>query len=189
MSSIQDNIYPVFDQLLKRADKERLLEQSAQTFWLTGLSGSGKTTIAKGLEKKLHQIGYLCYVLDGDNIRSGINKNLTFTLEDRVENIRRIAEVNKLINDCGVITINSFVSPTREIRQMAREIIGEAYNEVYVHVSLETAEARDVKGLYKKARKGEIKGMTGIDSPYEAPIAADLEIKTAEQTLDESAPV
>lgn len=186
MSSIQDNIYPVFDQLLKRADKERLLEQSAQTFWLTGLSGSGKTTIAKGLEKKLHQIGYLCYVLDGDNIRSGINKNLTFTLEDRVENIRRIAEVNKLINDCGVITINSFVSPTREIRQMAREIIGEAYNEVYVHVSLETAEARDVKGLYKKARAGEIKNFTGIDSPFEKPDPADITIDTETQSVEES---
>jgi len=163
-----------------------MLGQKAMCFWLTGLSGSGKTTIAKALEQKLHDMGFLVMVLDGDNIRTGISKNLSFSVEDRQENIRRIAEVNKLINDSGVITINSFVSPTIEIRSMAREIIGTNFNEVFVNASLETCEARDVKGLYKKVRAGEIKNFTGVDSPFEAPNPADLEIITDNETLEES---
>lgn len=181
-----DNIHPTFDQLLDRSAREKMLGQKAMCFWLTGLSGSGKTTIAKALEQKLHDMGFLVMVLDGDNIRTGISKNLSFSVEDRQENIRRIAEVNKLINDSGVITINSFVSPTIEIRSMAREIIGTNFNEVFVNASLETCEARDVKGLYKKVRAGEIKNFTGVDSPFEAPNPADLEIVTDNETLEES---
>ncbi len=186
-SALTENIYPVFDQLLDRSAREELLEQKACCFWLTGLSGSGKTTVAKGLEKRLHQMGYLCMVLDGDNIRTGISKNLTFSAEDRTENIRRIAEVNRLMNDGGIITINSFVSPTKAIRSMAKEIIGpDSFNEVFINASLEACEERDVKGLYKKARAGEIKNFTGIDAPFEAPDPADLEVRTDQQTIEES---
>lgn len=183
---MQENIHTTFDQLLKRTDREKLLNQKANCFWLTGLSGSGKTTIAKGLEKKLHDLGYLCIVLDGDNIRSGISNNLTFSETDRAENIRRIAEVNKLMNDAGVITLSSFISPTEAIRASAANIIGNAFNEVYVNASVEACEARDVKGLYKKARAGEIKNFTGIDAPFEVPQNPAIEIKTEEQTITES---
>lgn len=183
---MQENIHTTFDQLLKRADREKLLSQKANCFWLTGLSGSGKTTIAKGVEKKLHNLGYLCIVLDGDNIRSGISNNLTFSDVDRAENIRRIAEVNKLMNDVGVITLSSFISPTKAIRATAADIIGDAFNEVFINTSLEACEARDVKGLYKKVRAGEIKNFTGIDAPYEAPKIPSIEIKTEDQTIAES---
>ncbi len=181
------NIHTTFDRLLKRADKEALLNQKSCCLWMTGLSGSGKTTIAQGLEKKLHVDGYLTQVLDGDNIRSGINNNLGFSLADREENIRRIAEVTKLYVNSGLITINCFVSPTIDIRNMAKEIIGEAdMLEVFVNTPLEVCEARDVKGLYKKARAGEIKNFTGIDSPFEAPVSPAFELKTDNQTVEES---
>jgi len=183
---VVDNIHPTFDQLLGRKDRETLLSQHVAAFWLTGLSGSGKTTVAKGLELKLHELGFLCIVLDGDNIRTGISKNLAFSLEDRAENIRRIAEVNKLMNDAGVVTINSFVSPTMAIRSSAKTIIGDVFEEVYINASLEACERRDVKGLYKKARAGEIKNFTGIDAPFEAPGNPGIEIKTDEQTIEES---
>lgn len=181
-----ENIHPTFDQLLNRVDREKLLEQNTVALWLTGLSGSGKTTVAKGLERKLHDMGFLCMVLDGDNIRTGISNGLTFAEEDRQENIRRIAEVNKLMNDGGIITINSFVSPTIAIRNSARAIIGDTFEEVYINASLEACEARDVKGLYKKVRDGEIKNFTGIDAPFEAPNPPDLEIKTDEESIEES---
>lgn len=181
-----DNIHTTFEQLLNRTDRERLLSQHSFSFWLTGLSGSGKTTLAKGLERKLHNLGYLCMVLDGDNIRTGISRNLDFSLEGRAENIRRIAEVNKLMNDGGIITINSFVSPTKAIRLRAKDIIGDVFEEVYINASLEACEARDVKGLYKKARSGEIKNFTGIDAPFEAPESPALEIKTDEETIEKS---
>ncbi|MEM9846630.1 MAG: adenylyl-sulfate kinase [Bacteroidota bacterium] len=182
-----NNIHPIFDRLLQRADREQRLNQRAKVLWLTGLSGSGKSTIAQHLERKLHNEGFFAQVLDGDNIRSGINSNLGFSLEDRKENIRRIAEIAKLYLHSGIITLNSFVSPTKAIRNYAREIVGEAdFLEIYINTPLAVCESRDVKGLYKKARKGEIKGFTGIDSPYEAPENPAFEIKTADQTIEES---
>ncbi len=187
MREEQNNIFSVFDELLPREEKEKLLKQRGAVIWMTGLSGSGKTTLAKYLEKKLHQKGYLTQVLDGDNIRTGINNNLSFSADDRKENIRRIAEVSKLFVNCGVITINSFVSPTEEIRQQARQIIGETdFIEVFVNTPLTECEKRDVKGLYAKARKGEIKNFTGIDAPFEHPAHPALEILTENKTIEES---
>jgi adenylylsulfate kinase len=182
-----NNIHPIFDRLLLRSDREQRLGQRSKVLWLTGLSGSGKSTIAVHLEQKLYNSGFFAQVLDGDNIRSGINNNLTFSNEDRKENIRRISEIAKLYLNSGVITLNSFISPTLAIRDMAKEIIGEDdFIEVYVNTPLEVCEARDVKGLYKKARKGEIKGFTGIDAPYEVPSNPDLEVKTDQMTIEES---
>ncbi|MEO1714092.1 MAG: adenylyl-sulfate kinase [Bacteroidota bacterium] len=182
-----DNIHPIFDRLLGRADREQRLNQRSKVLWLTGLSGSGKSTIAQHLERKMHNEGFFAQVLDGDNIRSGINNNLGFTIEDRQENIRRIAEVAKLYLNSGVITLNSFISPTKEIRDFAKGIIGaDDYLEIYINAPLEVCEERDVKGLYQKARSGAIKGFTGIDSPYEAPVNPDLEIKTNKMTIEEA---
>ncbi|MDF1865595.1 MAG: adenylyl-sulfate kinase [Saprospiraceae bacterium] len=176
---LETNIHPIFNQLLKREDREKRLNQKSKIFWLTGLSGSGKSTIAQGLERKLFNEGFFVQVLDGDNIRTGINNNLGFSLDDREENIRRISEVAKLYLNSGIITVCSFISPTIEIRSFAKKIIGEDdFAEVYINAPIEVCETRDVKGLYKKARKGEIKGFTGIDSPYEAPRNPDLEIRT-----------
>ncbi len=175
------NIFPTQDRLLKRADKEKLLGQRAKVIWMTGLSGSGKTTIAKALEAKLHDASLMVCVLDGDNIREGINSNLGFSDEDRLENIRRIAEVSKLFLENGIICINCFVSPTIQIRELAKSIIGpDDFLEVYVNAPLEICEKRDVKGLYKKARAGEIADFTGISAPFEAPPDAALEIRTDE---------
>jgi len=182
-----ENIHPIFDRLLQRADREKRLNQKAKVLWLTGLSGSGKSTIAQALERILYNQGFFAQVLDGDNIRSGINSNLGFSMEDRKENIRRISEIAKLYVNSGVISINSFISPTIEIRRFAQEIIGgEDFIEVFINTSLEVCESRDVKGLYKKARAGEIKGFTGIDSPYEKPINPAIEIKTDGQSVEES---
>lgn len=186
MGSEENHIYPVFDQILRREDKEKLLNQRSKVIWCTGLSGAGKTTLAKNLEKALHVQGYLTQVLDGDNIRSGINNNLKFTEEDRKENIRRIAEVSKLLIHSGVITINSFISPTDDIRQMAMDIIGkENFIEIYVEAPIEVCEERDVKGLYAKARAGKIKNFTGIDSPFEAPKNPDIVINTDKFSISE----
>ena len=180
-------IHPIFHDLLTRSDKEDLLKQNSLVLWMTGLSGSGKSTVAKGVEKVLHQKGFLTQVLDGDNVRSGINNNLGFSDEDRTENIRRIAEVTKLFVDCGIITINSFVSPTKAIRQQAKDTIGaDNFYEVYINAPFEVCEQRDVKGLYAKARKGEIKNFTGLDAPFEAPEKADLEVKTFSEPIEES---
>lgn len=182
-----ENIHPIFDRLIQRADREKRLNQQSKVLWLTGLSGSGKSTIAQALERALYNNGFFAQVLDGDNIRSGINNNLGFTIEDRKENIRRIAEVSKLYVHTGIICINSFISPTKEIRDYAKSIIGEEnFVEVYINAPIEVCEDRDVKGLYKKARAGEIKGFTGIDSPYEAPENPDFEIKTNENTVEEA---
>ncbi|MGC9330690.1 MAG: adenylyl-sulfate kinase [Bacteroidales bacterium] len=181
-----ENIHPVFDQILKREDKEKLLGQKSMVIWCTGLSGAGKTTLAKNMEKALHNKGMLTQVLDGDNVRSGINNNLGFTEEDRYENIRRIAEVSKLLVESGVITINSFISPTDKIRQMAMDIIGkENFIEIFVKAPLEVCEARDTKGLYKKAREGKIKNFTGINSPFEVPQNPDLVIDTHQNSIEE----
>ncbi len=181
-----ENIHPIFDQLLSQEKQEILLNQKGAVYWLTGLSGSGKSTIAKGVEKELYDQGYLVKVLDGDNIRSGVCNNLGFSLEDRKENIRRISEVAKLFKETGVITLCSFVSPTIDIRESAKKIIGKDFHEVFINTPLEVCEARDVKGLYKKAREGMIKNFTGIDSPFENPENPSLEIKTKDQTIEES---
>ena len=155
--------------------------------WLTGLSGSGKSTIAIALERELHKRGLLCRILDGDNIRSGINNNLGFSAEDRVENIRRIAEIGKLFVDTGIITIAAFISPSNELRQMATRIIGaENFLEIYVSTPLVECEKRDVKGLYAKARRGEIKNFTGISAPFEAPEHPALSLDTSKLSLEES---
>lgn len=186
MSKTPENIFPVFDSILGREAKETLLKQKAVVIWFTGLSGSGKTTIAIGLEKALNNKGILTQVIDGDNIRAGINNNLGFSDEDRKENIRRIAEVSKLFLNCGVVTINCFVSPTNEIRQQAKEIIGENdFLEVFINTPIEICEQRDVKGLYKKARAGEIKDFTGINAPFEAPTNPFLDVKTKNKTVEQ----
>lgn len=182
-----NNIYPIFDRMLARADKEALLKQHSVMVWFTGLSGSGKSTIAIALERELHKRGLLCRILDGDNIRCGINNNLGFSPEDRVENIRRIAEVSKLFVDSGIITIAAFISPNNELREMAASIIGkDDFVEVYVSTPLEECERRDVKGLYAKARRGEIKEFTGISAPFEAPAHPALTLDTSVLSLEES---
>ncbi|GGJ86361.1 MULTISPECIES: adenylyl-sulfate kinase [Parabacteroides] len=188
MSNTQsNNIYPIFDRMMGREDKESLLRQRSVMVWFTGLSGSGKSTIAIALERELHQRGLLCRILDGDNIRSGINNNLGFSPEDRVENIRRIAEVSKLFIDTGVITIAAFISPNNDLREMASSIIGkENFLEIYVNTPIEECERRDVKGLYAKARRGEIKDFTGVSAPFEAPEHPALSLDTSVLSLEES---
>lgn len=182
-----EHIHPIFDRLIQRVDREQFLRQQSKVLWLTGLSGSGKSTIAQHLERKMYNKGFFAQVLDGDNIRSGINNNLGFSVEDRQENIRRIAEIAKLFLQSGIITINSFISPTISIRKMAEDIIGkENFIEIYINAPLEICEARDVKGLYQKARDGIITGFTGIDSPYEAPIHPYLEIKTDQLSIEQA---
>jgi adenylylsulfate kinase len=171
-----------------RDDRARLLNQTGATLWFTGLSGSGKSTVAVALEKALFAQGRLVYRLDGDNVRMGINKNLGFSAEDRAENIRRIGEVAKLFVDAGVIVLSSFVSPYRDDRDLVRrlhEAAGMQFIEIYVDVPLEEAEKRDPKGLYKKARAGEIKNFTGISDPYEAPDAAELVLPSHQMSLEE----
>ena len=184
---MEKHIYPIFDRMLQRNDREKLLGQKGIMLWFTGLSGSGKSTLAIALERELYISGILCRILDGDNIRTGINNNLGFTEADRVENIRRIAEVAKLFVDCGVVTIAAFISPTEQIRQMAADIIGkDDFFEIYVNTPLEVCEERDVKGLYKKARQGEIKNFTGISAPFEAPLNPAITIDTSACSLEES---
>ena len=185
--SEENHIYPIFDRMLGRKDKEDLLHQHSVMIWFTGLSGSGKSTLAIALERELQNRGLLCRILDGDNIRSGINNNLGFTAEDRVENIRRIAEIGKLFVDTGVITVAAFISPNNELREMASNIIGkENFVEVYISTPIEECEKRDVKGLYAKARRGEIKNFTGISAPFEAPEDAALSIDTSKHSVKES---
>ena len=182
-----ENIYPIFEKMLQRKDREALLKQKGIMIWFTGLSGSGKSTLAIALEGELYKQGILCRILDGDNIRSGINNNLGFSEADRTENIRRIAEVSKLFVDCGIVTIAAFISPTHAIRRMASEIIGEDdFLEVYVSTPIEECERRDVKGLYAKARRGEIKEFTGLSSPFEAPEHPFISIDTSRQSLADS---
>lgn len=182
----ETNIFPT-DKILLRADKEQLLQQRGTAVWFTGLSGSGKTTIAIALEQELNNKGLLTQVLDGDNIRAGINNNLGFSDADRTENIRRIAEITKLFVNCGIVTICCFVSPTEDIRTIARNIIGTAdFVEVFVNTPLAICEQRDVKGLYARARKGEIKDFTGIDAPFETPANPAVELRTNELSVQES---
>lgn len=180
------NIYPIYDKMMTRADKEKLLGQRGVMIWFTGLSGSGKSTVALGVERELHKRGVLCRILDGDNIRSGINKNLGFSADDRKENIRRIAEVGKLFVDTGIVTLAAFISPTNESRQMAAGIIGmEDFKEVYISTPLEVCEKRDVKGLYARARRGDIQNFTGISAPFEVPENPALSLDTSVLSLKE----
>ena len=184
-----DHIHPIFDQMLDRAAKETFLQQKAVVLWMTGLSGSGKSTIARGLENKLYQEGVFTKLLDGDNLRTGLNKNLGFSEADRTENIRRVAETARLFLDSGTVVICSFVSPTNEIRAMAREIIGQAdFLEIFVDASFDECARRDVKGLYKKAMQGEIKDFTGLDAPFDKPekpfVVIDTEKFDAAQSVN-----
>jgi adenylylsulfate kinase len=183
---ILNYIYPIKTKV-SIAQRQQLLNQQPKVIWFTGLSGSGKSTLAVQLEAELHALGFKTYLLDGDNIRSGINKDLSFTDEGRVENIRRIGEVSKLFIDAGVIVLSAFISPFTADREHVKKIVGEEnYIEVFVHAPLEVCEQRDVKGLYKKARAGEVKNFTGIDSPYETPEQPDIVINTHEISLDQS---
>lgn len=182
-----EHIYPIFDKMLTRADKEALLGQRGIMIWMTGLSGSGKSTLAIALERELQRRGILCRILDGDNIRSGINNNLGFSPADRRENIRRIAEVARLFVDTGIVTIAAFISPSEELRRMAAGIVGEAdFFEIYVNTPLSVCEQRDVKGLYAKARRGEIREFTGISAPFEAPAAPAMTVDTSAMPLADS---
>ena len=182
-----DEIYPIFDKMLPREAHESLLGQKGKLLWFTGLSGSGKSTVAMAVEHELHRRGVLTRLLDGDNVRTGINKGLTFSEEDRKENIRRIAEVGKLFVNTGIVTLCCFVSPTKELRDMAREIVGEDdFEEIYISTPLEVCEERDVKGLYAKARRGEVANFTGISAPFEAPENPTLSIDTSKETLEDS---
>lgn len=184
---MNQHIYPIFDRILQKSDKEKLLNQRAKVLWFSGLSGSGKSTIAKEVERELYNKGFLTQILDGDNIRSGINSNLGFSENDRIENIRRISEISKLMVNAGIITINSFISPNEQVRNMAKSIIGEEnFINVYINASFEECEKRDVKGLYLKARRGEIKNFTGLDSPFEEPVNPDINVQTGKQTVEES---
>lgn len=181
------HLHPIFDSMLTREEKEGMLNQNGLVLWMTGLSGSGKSTLAKGLEKKLYQEGILTKLLDGDNLRTGLNTDLGFSDEDRTENIRRVAETAKLFMNCGIVTICSFVSPTLKIRKMARDIIGEInYFEVYVHASFEECAKRDVKGLYEKAIRGEIKDFTGLDAPFDESETPFVKIDTEKESVDDS---
>lgn len=185
-----ENIHPEFHRMLGRPDKEALLRQRSLVFWLYGLSGSGKSTIANALERELHKAGFLTQILDGDNIRSGLNSNLGFSDEDRAENIRRIAEVAKLYLNSGLITITSFICPTRALRQLARSVIGPSdFVEVFVKASYETCAARDPKGLYKKAADGRIAHFTGRDSAFEEPLPDDNALTLDTEALSPQAAV
>ncbi len=182
------NIHPDFKKFVSQNEKENLLNQHACVIWFTGFSGSGKSTIAGEVDNLLHAKGFYTAVLDGDNVRTGINSNLGFSDEDRNENIRRIAEVAKLMCENGLITICSFVSPLESQRKMAKQIIGQNnFIEIFVNTSIEECEKRDVKGLYEKARKGLIKDFTGVNAPFEIPANADLILETKGRSINENA--
>ena len=185
-----DNLFSTNHELIPKTEMEKLLKQKGICLWLTGLSGSGKTSIANYVAKKLHAKGFLTKVLDGDNIRLGIKKNLSFSEADRMENVRRTAEISKLFVDCGIITICCLVSPKKNMRTLAKEIIGKKnFYEIFISTSLEDCEIRDTKGLYKKARSGELLNFTGISSPYEEPIGPSLNISTKENNIEESSKI
>ncbi len=181
---MQENIFPIKHTLLQQSDKEKLNGHKGIVLWMFGLSGSGKTTIARALENELYSKGIHTKLLDGDNLRDGITNNLTFSLEDRVENIRRASEVSKLFMENGNVVICSLVSPTKDIRKQAQEIIGEGFREVFVNAPFEVCAERDVKGLYKKALAGEIKNFTGLDSPFEESENPFIELRTHEKDLE-----
>lgn len=181
---MQENIFPIKETLLQQSDKERLKGHKGIVLWMFGLSGSGKSTIARALENDLYSQGIHTKLLDGDNLRSGVNNNLKFSLQDRVENVRRSAEVSKLFMENGDVVICSLVSPTKEIRKQAKQIIGKGFREVYVNAPFDVCAERDVKGLYKKALAGEIKNFTGLDSPFEGAENPFIELRTHEKDLE-----
>lgn len=189
-ASTPNNLYPIFDRVLGRVDKEAKLKQRGRVIWLYGLSGSGKSTLAIALERRLHAEGFTTHLLDGDNVRSGLNRDLGFTDADRAENIRRIAEVAKLFVQAGVVVIAAFITPQRSHRELARTIIGaDDFSEVYVAASFETCATRDPKGLYAKARAGNVQQFTGRDSSFEPPLAENLDAQTIDTeagTADDS---
>jgi adenylylsulfate kinase len=181
---MKENIIPHSYQISK-SDRQVLNDHNSFLIWFTGLSGSGKSTIANVVEQELHKQGIKTYTLDGDNIRKGINNDLSFAPEDRTENIRRIAEISNLMIDAGLVVLAAFVSPYKKDRENIRSIVKDVnFVEVFINTSVEECERRDTKGLYKKARAGEIKNMTGISAPYEAPENPDIEIKTEEETIE-----
>lgn len=183
---MNQNIHPTVFKIAQ-ADRQKALGQRPLLVWFTGLSGSGKSTLANGVESALHQKGIHTYLLDGDNIRTGLCRDLTFSLADRIENIRRIGEISSLMLDAGLVVLSAFISPFRAERDSIRELVGkDSFLEVFVDCPLEVCEKRDVKGLYKKARQGLIKDFTGIDSPYEPPLSPFFTIKSAEDPLQES---
>jgi len=179
-----NNIHPEFSRFLSRSEKESLLQQKGSVYWLYGLSGSGKSTIANAVERELHKQGRMTVILDGDNLRSGVNKNLGFTDEDRLENVRRSSEIAKIFSSQGIITLVSVITPKAELRSLAQDIIVEDFHEVYIHASYETTEKRDVKGLYAKAAAGEIPHFTGKDSGFEPPVSPDLTLDTEKLSLE-----
>ena len=183
---MQDNIHPEFDHQLPRESKEKLLSQRGIVVWLYGMSGSGKSTIANAVEKVLHEQGRMTTILDGDNLRSGINKNLGFSDDDRRENIRRVSHMARVFAEQGIITFVSVITPRHELRDLARDTIGDDYFEVFVKASYEACEQRDVKGLYAKAASGELKNLTGKDSAFEEPQSPDLLIETEGQSIENS---
>ncbi|MFM8371410.1 MAG: adenylyl-sulfate kinase [Bacteroidota bacterium] len=182
-----NNLHPVFQSMLSRVDRERALGQRARVLWFTGLSGSGKTTIAVELERKLFESGRFAQILDGDNLRTGINSDLGFSAADRMENIRRVAEISKLYLNSGIICINCFISPKTEMRELARNIVGrEDFTEVFIDTPLEVCEKRDPKGLYRKARAGLIPHFTGIDDEYEPPLNPDIVVNANLLSVEEA---
>jgi adenylylsulfate kinase len=187
MADIPENIHPVFNNVLSRNEKEARLCQRARVLWLYGLSGSGKSTLAAGLERRLQSEGFTTHLLDGDNIRTGLNRDLGFSAADRAENIRRVAEVSKLFVQAGIVVINAFITPARALRELARGIVGsDDFIEVYVEASLETCARRDPKGLYAKASRGQVRQFTGHDAPFETPEQADLVINTDREPVGQS---
>ncbi len=183
-----NNIHPIFDKIASREQKEQQLRQRGLTLWFTGLSGSGKSTVAIALESLLTERGYLCRILDGDNIRCGINSDLGFSSADRTENIRRIAHICNLFNQTGIVTLACFVSPTNELRELARQIIGNNdFELIYISTPLTECNRRDVKGLYAKAQRGEIADFTGITAPFEEPVDADITIDTTLRSVESCA--
>ena len=187
MPDIPENIHPVFDRILSRRDKETRLRQRARVVWLYGLSGSGKSTLAAALERRLHADGFTTHLLDGDNVRTGLNRDLGFSDADRGENIRRVAETSRLFVQAGIIVINAFITPTRALRELARGIIGaDDFIDVYVAASWETCARRDPKGLYAGAGRGEVRQFTGRDAPFEPPEKAALVINTDHESAGQS---
>lgn len=183
---MKENVIPQ-NHFIKVEDRRRLNKHNSFLVWFTGLSGSGKSTISNIVEKELHKLGINTYLLDGDNVRNGINFNLTFSPEDRTENIRRVSEISKLMIDAGLVTIGAFVSPYERDRQNLKKIVGaDNFIEIFINTSIEECERRDVKGLYKKVRQGEIKNFTGVSAPYEIPINPDIEVKTEMETIDDA---
>lgn len=183
-----DSLFTDFNDFIRRSRRRFLVKQSPKVIWLTGLSGAGKTTLSEVIQSELRKRGYFTKIFDGDIVRTGLCKDLSYSMEDRMENIRRIAELTKIFLDSGIIVICSFISPTKAMRDLAKSIIGDdRFIEVYVNAPLDVCEKRDVKGLYAKARQGLIKNFTGIDSAFEPPLKPDIEVRTDFWSIDKTA--